>query len=364
MVFELSGIDIHFLLKELKSMVGGKVEKIYQWDEDFIFRIYANSEKKHLRIKLPGQVYFTEKEYQGPRHPPEYCMFLRKYIQKATITNVEQKDLDRIIIISFNGRKGQYKLVIELLSPGNIALCQNDLQIVHPLNTQKFTNREIRSKKTYEFPQARKNPLTNDYEELKKELDPENKIVIELASKLGLGGTYSEEILTRTNTDFNQKVEDVKLPTIFREIKKLLDQKIKANKSLDGLHPIHMQTKKPIQTYKSFNEAIDENTNLFKQANTKPQKKSPKNRTKKDKLKVIIKAQTKQIQKLQEKIEKNQKKAEKIYEKYQDFANLIDHGRKLIKEKGVKKAKEELLKQEFITDFNPKTKTVTVNINE
>lgn len=364
MVFELSGIDIHFLRKELKSMIGGKVEKIYQWDEDFIFRIYVNSEKKHLRIKLPGQIYFTEKEYQGPRHPPEYCMFLRKYIQKATITDVEQKELDRIVIISFNGRQGQYKLVIELLSPGNVALCKNDLQIVHPLNTQKFTNREIRSKKIYEFPQARKNPLKNDYEELKKELDPENKIVVELASKLGLGGTYSEEILTRANVDFNKKVEDVRLPPLFREITQLLEQKIKANKSKDDLHPIQMQTKKAITTYKSFNEAIDANTDLFKQATTKPKNKSPKNRTKKDKIKVIIKAQTKQIQKLEEKIQKNQEKAEKIYEKYQDFANLIDHGRKLIEQKGVEKAKEELLKQEFVKDFNPKTKTVTVKVNE
>lgn len=365
MTFELSGIDIHFLLRELKTIIGGKVEKIYQWKEDFIFRIYTDGEKKHLRINLPGQIYLTQKEYQGPRHPPEYCMFLRKYIQKATITNIEQKELDRIVIISFNGRKGEYKLVIELLSPGNVALCKNDLQIVHPLNTQKFSNREIRSKKQYEFPPKRKNPLTSNYEELKKEFDPENKIVVELASKLGLGGTYSEEVLTRTNTDFNQSVQKTSLPTIFREITNLLNEKINANKSKQDLHPIKMQTQQPIQTYKSFNQAIDENTDLFKTKTSKSaSNKSPKNRNKKEKLKVIIQAQTKQIKRLEEDIAKNQSKAEKIYEKYQDFANLIDYGKKLIEEKGVQTAKKELLKQDFVTNFNPKTKTVTVNINE
>jgi predicted ribosome quality control (RQC) complex YloA/Tae2 family protein len=51
---EMSSLEMHFMLRELKQIEGSKVEKIYQWNRDeFIFKLHNKSGKYNLRIKLP-----------------------------------------------------------------------------------------------------------------------------------------------------------------------------------------------------------------------------------------------------------------------------------------------------------------------
>ena len=361
MEYELSGIDIHFLVKELKEIEGGKIEKIYQWKNDFIIRIYKQGSKYNLRINLPHLMYLTEKDYQGPRHPPEYCMFLRKYIQKGRIKNVTQKDLDRVVIIEVESREGTFFLVTELLSPGNVSLCDESYEVIHPLEKQVFSNREIKSKKTYEFPPARLNPLEAHLDDINEALDDDEKIVSELAVKLGLGGDYSEEVLYRLDIDKEKQVKDVDLQRVFDEIQALLTQDIEPYLSKQGIHPIRMETHDVKQEYETYTQALDDNTILLEDDTQEEKKTKQKGRN--EKLKTIIDAQQKQVESLKQKIQKNQRKAEVLYEHYQKFSHLIDKANTLIEEEGLEKAEEELRKLDYVVNFDPEKKEVTIEID-
>jgi len=55
---EITSLDLHFLAKELQVLIGGKVDKIYEQEEnkkEFLFRFHVPGKgKMQLRISLPG----------------------------------------------------------------------------------------------------------------------------------------------------------------------------------------------------------------------------------------------------------------------------------------------------------------------
>ena len=52
-----------------------------------------------------------------------------------------------------------YEVVVELFSKGNIILCDEDMNIISPLEIQKWKARTIRPKEDYKFPEARVDPF-------------------------------------------------------------------------------------------------------------------------------------------------------------------------------------------------------------
>jgi len=62
MSFQISGMDLHYLIKEFSILVGGKIDKIYQLDKkELLFRLHVpNIGKKTLRIRLPNFIYLTQ----------------------------------------------------------------------------------------------------------------------------------------------------------------------------------------------------------------------------------------------------------------------------------------------------------------
>jgi len=119
------GIITKAVVRELQEKLTlGKIEKVYQPEADeLIFSIYT----KQGNVKLYGsansasaRVHLIKENIPSPPAPPSFCMLLRKHLQGARITKVEQKDCERIIEISMEtlnelGFTVSKKLIFEIM---------------------------------------------------------------------------------------------------------------------------------------------------------------------------------------------------------------------------------------------------------
>lgn len=354
---ELSALDLHFLSQELQVVENGKIEKIYQWGkEDFIFKLFTPSGKKNLRIKLPGLMYFTDKPFKGPTLPPGYCSFLRKYLINAAIKKVYQKGFEKIFVIEFNSFKyGEMHLIIELLKPSNIILCkteENKLIIMNPLDRHRFKDREIKGKAEYQFPPQQPNIRDLSEEKLIEILSLSDKpLVKSLAVDLGLGGIYSEEVLSRSNIKKETKVDSKILKKIALEIKNLLSEKTSPFVTGKEVFPIKMASKEKGESKETLSQAIDSiipRIVIKEDASVDKEKKEE----------TILSAQSKRLLQLEKEIIESQKAGEYIYEHYQEFETLLSKIKELRKTKSFKEIKSILKENKHFKELNEKEKKV------
>lgn len=161
----LDGTFIHYLLSEIEPVINkGLINKIHQISSyEFIFNIRANFTNHQLYINVGPQnsrLHLTTKKYDNPPKPYNYCMLLRKYLERGIIEKVEQIGNDRQIrltISSYNDLEDitSYHLYIELTGKSSnlVLTTSNDIIIdatrkVSPLNE---TTRIILPKAHYEL---------------------------------------------------------------------------------------------------------------------------------------------------------------------------------------------------------------------
>ena len=104
----LDGLTLHCLKDEIKRIVSGsKIEKIYMpSNNEILFNIktFEGMRKLYfLPVADTPRFFLTDKVPENPSDPPMFCMFLRKRITNFTVVNIEQKGLDRLVILSLSG---------------------------------------------------------------------------------------------------------------------------------------------------------------------------------------------------------------------------------------------------------------------
>ncbi|MDD4563984.1 MAG: NFACT RNA binding domain-containing protein [Eubacteriales bacterium] len=107
-----------------RTLIGGKIEKIYQPEPDEIIlnirsarenqRLYISANSSHARIHLISET------SSNPLNPFGFCMLLRKHIQGGRISEIIQKDSERIAEISIDtinelGFSINKKLIVEIM---------------------------------------------------------------------------------------------------------------------------------------------------------------------------------------------------------------------------------------------------------
>lgn len=360
MVFEVSSALLHFLVKELKALENGKVEKIYQLGkETIIIRFYKEGKKINLRITLPGIICLSTQEFDAPTLPPGFCMFLRKYLSSARLLTLEQKEFERILVMKFVRGEEEFFLIVELFKPGNIILCKEEkesLQIVNCLERQRFKDRTVQARAEYKFPPLLINPLKIKKQELISLIeDSDRNLVKTLAAKLGLGGVYAEELLARANINKDKEsITEEEAEKFLVTTKKFFEEKPSPVKSESNVYPIPLITKEGTKV-NSISEALDSSL-PFK----KKQEKSEVVEKKKDKTSSLVDIQEKMIKNLEEKAKENQEKGEYIYSNYQDFKKLIDEANKIRKEKGLDALEKEMKNNPKFKSLNKKDKEITL----
>ena len=184
----IDGLLLHYLTNELKEqIVGARINKIIQSDPYIINFTIHNFKQMNLLINISRsnpKIYLTNNIIKTPTNPYNFCMVLRKYLERGIINNIEQIRNDRILIITINsinelGDLIIYKLIIELTGKtSNVILCTEDFIIIDAITKQFSLDspRLIIPKAKYEMINSDKiNPFNaindsthNNYEGLSK----------------------------------------------------------------------------------------------------------------------------------------------------------------------------------------------------
>lgn len=216
----MDGIFIHYLVDEFKSnLTKGKINKIYQPNPlDIVLQIKGSGKSYQLLLSASldsSRLYLTNQTFVNPLAPGNFCMLLRKYIERGIITNIEQYGNDRIIIFEINtfnelGDNVNYHLIFELMGRNsNVILIDENNKIIdaiRKLPPSESTTRYIIPKATYEFPiqDGKINPFKDDSR------------CVDLSMIQGLSKTIEKEIIEFYQGDILSFLANSVTPTIYQ----------------------------------------------------------------------------------------------------------------------------------------------------
>lgn len=358
----ISGIELKVLVQEFQSLVGAKVDKIFQQSkEEFYFRLHKTGlGKVLLRIVLPDVVYIAKSKAESPEQPSGFCMYLRKHLANARVREISQFSLERILKVSFETKSGDLDLILEFFSKGNLILVKDNI-ILSALHHKKWKDREILPRKEYQPPPARADPF--DFTGLASLVEEHGTVVKALAIGLGLGGQYANAVLDITGADGSKASVDADdEQKVIAGIDKLRNMPADPAVIRDDTGPVDVvpyvfsqHEKYDVQRHASFNDALDSVLGVPEEK----QKKDPRI----EKAKRIIESQEEQVQKFDAEIEKGKKAAEAIYSNYGLISGIYSAVQRA-REKDISwsRIKEELEKQDFVISVDTRSKRVTIEV--
>jgi len=368
---ELSSVDLFYLVRELQLLLDGKIDKIFQEKEYFLFQIYVpNQGNKYLKIFLPSFIFITETKNRF-NTLGKYAASLRKHLKNARIVGIRMLDFERIIEFEFSLRERILFLYIELFKPGNIILTDSEKKIIMAKEYKGFGSRLIRPRIEYKWPRKKYNILsiTEDNFSVAFENTDKRSPVITLAVDFGFGGMYSEEFLHEFNQQLSKKkITKRTLTEIYSHIQKNLSRKIDAqivfanNNSIDAIpFKLNKYSSHNLENAPSFSAALDR---VFtKKTEIKEQKKET-NQEKKEtnQINIILKKQQNQIAGLEKAYTENKNKGEKIYENYEKIRFILENIQSELKTQSFTKLRKNMKTDVLIKDFNAKEKRIVIDI--
>lgn len=168
------GLVLKAVTKELTCIIGGKVQKIYEPDEnETLLSIYCNGMQYALSINISSNlysVYLTTNKKVNPLVAPNFCMLLRKHLINYRISNIKTFGLERILIIELNSKDENNniitkKIVVELMGKySNILLLNSNDIIIDSFKHFSVNNgstRNIMPKFKYSLPTSDKTDIIN-----------------------------------------------------------------------------------------------------------------------------------------------------------------------------------------------------------
>ena len=97
------GIVTKSITKELKNIIGYKIDKVYEPDKNTVtLGLYGKGSNLMLLICISSnncRISLTSHPQKNPSTAPNFCMLLRKYLIGLKIKNIYTIDLERIVFI-------------------------------------------------------------------------------------------------------------------------------------------------------------------------------------------------------------------------------------------------------------------------
>lgn len=371
---QMSNFDILAIVKEMQSIVGGYIDKIYQIDKDkFVIRInIPKLGKKEVFIDIKGWLFVLEREIEKTQTPSAFAMLLRKYLAGGKLISITQHELDRVVIFEIQ-KADIYRLIIELFGDGNLILTQNRA-IIQPLISQTWEHRNIRAKEEYIFPPSRCNPLTLDKNTFTEILrSSERELVRTSALDMNLGGLYAEELCKVANIPKNVisvslKTEDIEtLFELMQELIKNIFDKSAPNivwekdKLLDVV-PTKLAVYEINKTeiFETFNNAV--NKFYFELKELTEEQRTDKTKDEIERLQRRIAQQTRTINEYIERQRKAQKIAELLYVYHVDVDKIVNTINTMKKETSWDVILKCFKGNNFVKEIRPNTGEVIVKL--
>jgi predicted ribosome quality control (RQC) complex YloA/Tae2 family protein len=329
-MLQISSMDLHFLAKEFNELFQNqRIDNFYYIEQTFSIRVFVSG-KGHIYLsnKVSKYLFLTEQKDEAT-HPSSFVQHLRKYLKSGFIRKITQLEGERILKIEIEKKIDdeikKFFLFLEVFAGGNIILTDDNYTIKNALDKKKFKDRHIKVHQTYQLPPKKEISPFNINKELFEKMLKETDLTIVkfLAIKLGMGGKFSEEVCEISNIDKN-KNENFSKDDI-NKIEKALNtiENIKINAyntinekgEIDNFYPFEFITtkSKSIKETQTFNEAVSNYFNQFKEE--KDLKKESYEKELK-KLNNIVNKQKAQKEQILKDYEKFNEAGNKIYENF------------------------------------------------
>lgn len=183
------GIVTKAVTAELQQLCGARVDKIFQPNKNnIVIGFYINGINYALNICIDSNNYrlhLTTHSKSNPQIAPNFCMILRKHLLGLRIKNFFTINLERVVIIEFEGFDElddiiSKKLIIELMGKhSNIILIDDITTIIDSLRhikNSENTYRDIIPHTKYTFPNSSKLNLLDikDFTDFKSKITSNN----------------------------------------------------------------------------------------------------------------------------------------------------------------------------------------------
>lgn len=177
----MDGCFIHYLTTELVNTIkGARINKITNPTPNDIILNLKGKENYNLLLSLrldAPRIYLTNEKFINPETPSNFCMVLRKYLDRGIIKDIKQYQNDRIIelhILKVNELEDEISLILlmELMGRNsNIILLKNDYTIIDAARKMPPSNdaeRTILPHAKYFYKESDKNinPFTDNFTDL------------------------------------------------------------------------------------------------------------------------------------------------------------------------------------------------------
>lgn len=236
------GITLNAVINELQILKGAKVNSINQPDKNSIVISVYNGNNFAINIDTSAnnyRIHLTTHSRKNPLNALNFCMCLRKQLNRAKIDSIYMKDLERICYIKFSTYNEMNDLVnktliIELMGKySNIILVNENFKIIDAL--KKFDNFDVLKKP-----------------EKSRGIMPGREYIEPVDEKYNFKKTSENEFVEIIEKS-NYKTLESAIPNLFTGISKLFVQNI--INTLELTNTISRKSLKNIYEY--INEIID-----------------------------------------------------------------------------------------------------------
>ena len=251
------GIVTKAITAELLELKNARIDKVFQPNKnEIILGLYSNRKNYALDICIDAQncrINLTTNTKPNPQVAPNFCMLLRKNLIGLKLNNIITFDLERLVILEFEGFDElddiiSKKLVIELMGKhSNIILLDDNNIIIDSLRRIKEIDenyRDILPHTKYSFPNSNKCSFLElkSFDDFKNHLDTSdiNSLPSQISNTFnGISKSLISSIIKKLET---KDLNDFNLEIIFNYIKNIIDkigtnslsfEKIKNSEGLD-----------------------------------------------------------------------------------------------------------------------------------
>jgi predicted ribosome quality control (RQC) complex YloA/Tae2 family protein len=212
---EMTSVDLAALVAELREYEGAVADKAYLYGDDLVRLKLRDFDRGRVELLLEvGEVkraHVARPEHvpEAPGRPPDFAKMLRNRMSGANLADVRQFEFDRILEFEFRREDQDTTLVVELFGEGNVAVLDQNGEVVDSLETVRLKSRTVAPGSRYEFPSSRLNPLEIDEAAFAAKMrESDTDLVRTLATQLNFGGLYGEEICTRAGVEKAKPIAD------------------------------------------------------------------------------------------------------------------------------------------------------------
>ncbi|MFB6108678.1 MAG: ribosome rescue protein RqcH [Haloplanus sp.] len=275
---ELTSVDLAALVTELRAYEGAKVDKAYLYDDDLLRLRMRDFDRGRVELLIEvGDVkraHVADPDHvpEAPGRPPNFAMMLRNRLSGADLAGVSQFEFDRILVFEFERDDANTRIVAELFGQGNVAVLDENGEVVRSLETVRLKSRTVAPGSVYEFPSSRVNPLDVSYDAFVHHMEQSDTDVVRtLATQLNFGGLYGEEVCARAGVEKTLSIADADEETydrLYDAIDRLAEQ-LKAGQFDPRVYleddrvvdvtpfPLEERSGLDSEGYDSFNAALD-----------------------------------------------------------------------------------------------------------